>query len=246
MPSFRGWVCNEVAKLTKGFHKPTMDETFTVIRHDAEMRGRSALLKAMGAQNQFHVSADFHHAVNVLVQAVVAGVFGEIPLTDEEKAAKLQFFKTIMGDMPKFAGPYWSPKETTVASGQLTVADLQKAAEQIKAAGYGPVTMGSPKGPHVGQVIKESENHWKVWDGQKWVHAGPELFEAMMTPKFDDVIKAKKAGKSGLPAAKDAVQAQEAALDELWAVVEKKSDELLGIKQKAKYEELVGIDPEEI
>lgn len=214
MPSFRGWVCNEVGKLTKGFHKATMEETFTVIRHDAEMRGRAALLQAMGVQNQFHVNADFHHAVNVLVQAVVAGVFGEIPLTAEEKAAKLALFEknflaTFKMDFPEDS--IWSSyvQASGAATPQkqgtpITMEEVKKAAEQMKKASpYGTVLMGVSQQPA-------------------------------------------RAGKSGLPAAQDEKKAEEAALAGLLGRVEKKSDELLGIKQKAKYEELIGIDPEEI
>lgn len=212
MPSFRGWVCNEVAKLVNGFHKPTMDETFTVIRHDAEMRGRSALLQAMGAKNQFHVDADFHHAVNVIVRAVVAGVFGEIPLTDDEKAAKLLLFEknflaAFKVDFPEDS--IWASQSKEAKP--VTMSDIQEALHQ--ASGVHPVQ----KGPLTG-----------------------------LPYAYGPVVMGRNAGKSGLPAAQAEVQAQEAALDELWATVAQKSDELLGVTQKAKYEELMGIDPEEI
>jgi hypothetical protein len=206
VPSFRGWVHEEVQHQFKRFlPKPAhdvIDETFTVIRHDAEMRGRVVLLQAMGAENQFHADADFHHAVNVLVQAVVAGVFGEFPLTKQEQATKLKTLDALLDSMPWVAEWDAAVKQAKVKAAPVTVTmdDVKKAAEQMKDAGYGAVVMGR----NVGK------------------------------------------SKSGLPAAQDAVKAEEEALGQLLGKVEKKSDELLGIKQKAKYEELVGIDPEDI
>lgn len=174
MSSFRHWVRREVLlrwKDTPYVGDPTevIYHTFDVLQERALLHGRQALLQGMGAEKRYEHDAVFHHAVDVMVQAVVAGVFGEIPLTKEEKQTKLEAFQ------------------------KLTMA---------------PLTM---------QQVMDVKKQWED-----------------------------SAPKSGLPKAQQKRQSEEAALKALLASVQAKSDQLLGITQQEKYNELMGIDPEEI
>jgi len=190
----------------------------------------------MGLEKSFQLNADVSHAVNMVVQTVVAGVFGEIPLTQEEKDAKFDAFKVMLAEMPKVETS-WAQLESNAKTGALTMETLLDAVEKLK-----QYKAPAPQGPQVGEAVQEGDG-WKVYDGAKWVHVAKEFWDNLGPVTIG---KGKgKAPKSGLPAAQNTIKAAEAALDELLVTVQQRSDELLGIKQKAKYEELAGIDPEE-
>lgn len=226
MPSFRGWVHEEVQRqfkrmLPKPAHE-VIDETFTVIRHRAEQRGRQALLHGMGAADRFKHDAMFHHAIDQLVLAVVAGIFGEVTFTSDSGLGILQEFidetiKDASAGLSWASAVHATPAEVTMESVMAAVEKMKQHPVHYMDAPPPPKKVPTPYGP---------------------------------------VVMGRSRGKrkpTGLPAAQD-VQAkqmmkqvaEDAALATLAAKVEKKADELLGIKQKAKYEELVGIDPEEI
>jgi hypothetical protein len=217
VPSFKGWVHQKVAKACGDYRPEIVNAAWENIRYRAEQRGRQALVQAMGLEKSIQYSADVRHAIDMVVAVVVAGVFGEIPLTQEEKDAKFKLFEEgILAPLLKESYLTWQAQATK--SKPVTMADIEAAAKQLQGASY----------------------HFVVHPEDKVVYQYKHDAYGPVT------MGTAKAPKSGLPAAQDKTKAEEAALGELLAVVEKKSDELLGIKQKAKYEELAGIDPEEI
>lgn len=235
LPSFRGWVHQQVAKRTKSYDAATVDATIKQIRDHAEMRGKRALLEAMGAENTYQFNADMYHAVNVVVQTVVAGVFGEIPLTAEEKAAKFDAFKTILKQPIDSA---WASAKIKQAA-PVTQEILIEAAEKLKKSGVQAHFMLTPDGD-IYQQVKAMQPKSPAQLGQ--------IGDWPPNPVYGPVTMGsnQKAPKSGLPAAGEAKKVEEEALNELWSAVAEQSDKLLGIKQTEKYNELVGIDPEEI
>ena len=258
MSSFRHWLRNEILKRWRWKdepHWPTMEVTLEATRYRAEERARDALVHALGAEELYHTSAYYRAAIENVTRTVVAGVFGEFPLTKEEKKAKLDLFHGML-DGPQSAwdaamkagiDPSWTPHTSQTQSKPVTLKDVQAALKGMDPA---------PGPPHIGQVIKEGANFYKVWNGNCWIHCTSEEWAQTVSaygqsdekpsPYGTVVLGGRKAGKSGLPAATANREAEEAALAKLAAQVEQKSDELLGIKQKAKYEELVGVDPEDI
>lgn len=247
--SFRSWVFAEVQRqfnrvCSKG-EKDAIAETFTVIRYDAEKRGQQALIQALGVEKEFLNDVYVHQAVNVIVQAVVAGVFGEIPLTNAEKAAKLDAFLSLYG-----LGNQYDKDD----QGGLTMKTMKTELEKMKKSQgpmqilyhgktYSVVEWQKELLKELGAFGPPFKKAPASWHGQ-YVKTGPWMDDVAVAPaKKPQPMPAKK---SGLPAAQKAKEDEEAALLKLAAQVEKKSDELLGIKQKAKYEELAGIDPEEI
>lgn len=199
MLSFRGWVHEEVShrhKYLPGVGHEVVDITFDTIRTAAEHRGRQALVTALGAEALYHNSSAYRAAIEQITKVVVAGVFGEFPLTAEEQKAKLKALDHILDNMPAWEAKIASDWDTAVKAAAKVAPSIQVTMDDVKKAG--------------------------------------------------ERIKAAKAGKSGLPAAQDEAKAEEEALGQLLGRVEKKSDELFGITKQAKYEELVGVDPEDI
>ncbi|HET7110222.1 MAG TPA: hypothetical protein VFI41_05080 [Gemmatimonadales bacterium] len=216
MGNFIQWLRVEVMKHWKWQgqpHEMTMRATVEAMRHGAERRVRSCLVQAMGAEKLYLQDATVHAAIDTIAAVAVAGMFGEIPLTAEEKNAKLGALEQMIGTMggPSVLGTSWDQAMKPQAA-SVTKDDIVAALKQM------------PK-PQSYQYV---------------VH--PSVKQAIS----DEGKKPMQAKKSGLPAAKTAKKEEDQALDDLWARVSKKSDELLGIKQSEKYAELVGLDPEEI
>ena len=204
MPSFKGWVHQQVAKMCGEYRPEIVNAAWEQIRYRAEHRGRHALIQAMGLEKSFQLNADVSHAVNMVVQTVVAGVFGEIPLTQEEKDAKFDAFKVMLAEMPKVETS-WAQLESNAKTGALTMETLLDAVEKLK-----QYKAPAPQGPQVGEAVQEGDG-WKVYDGAKWVHVAKEMaqYETLMAQaKFtgrEDFL-AKYSGLGGASYWKDEFQ----------------------------------------
>ena len=66
-------------------------------RHHAERRAILAFVQASGTYARYQTDAHYHQAVEVVGRVMVAGVFEEMPLTDEEKERRTLAMQTIMG-----------------------------------------------------------------------------------------------------------------------------------------------------
>lgn len=226
MGSFRGWVHEEVQRqfkriLPKQAHE-VIDETFTVIRHRAEQRAVSVIVKSLDAKAQYIHEPEFHTAVVAMCRLAVAGIFGDEQeqLFPYEKSLLKALFDTSVFKVHESKDGFPGDKAFWSAANQV--------------------------GPKQGVLSSGNVGHYGGAVTEKALVEAVKEMKKGLQPAYGKVVMGRNAGKSGLPAAQEDQKAEEAALTALLAKVEQKSDELLGIKQKAKYEELVGIDPEEI
>lgn len=96
---------HELAAVLNGYvnlqDERVAEATVQALRHNAERRGRNALVVNSGTEAQYHTDVKYHYVVDVLVKTIVAGVFGENPLTADEKAVREQSLKTVINALDK-------------------------------------------------------------------------------------------------------------------------------------------------
>lgn len=234
---FRHWLIHEVKK--RWHYGPTFPPgadaaialAADVLREAAPARIRATLVQAIGAEKEYATDPAMHLAIDTIVNVAVAGLFGEFPLTAKEKNDKFDALKYLFPEMPKTA-----------------IEDIKwSSIGEVSGAGYAkqstPVTM-----ENVIEAVK------KIEMGKTGLPAAGSMHA------YGHVLMGHNVAEKPKPAAKTYVQkhvppsppkrapkkSEDAALAQLLGKVEKKADELLGIKQDAKKNELLGIDPEDI
>jgi hypothetical protein len=66
------------------------------IKLDADKRAIHTLVTASGTGMRYMEDATFHAAVTIIARTVVAGVFGDIPLTPEERRLREASIEELM------------------------------------------------------------------------------------------------------------------------------------------------------
>jgi len=146
--------------LDKG-ERQLVDIVVQCLQKRARRRATEALVNGMSAQKRYHFDAEYRHAIDLFVNIVVAAAFGDLP-TGVEPSVLASDFEKLMGiakpklqgqavfakwldegvKIPQEIGPEmaaelqqsWLNSSKIKESKPVTWADIEKAAEQIKAA----------------------------------------------------------------------------------------------------------------